>query len=409
GTSNLLVADTTNTFLGIGASPANGLLTIGGATTTAAGGIYFGTDVTLYRSAANQLATNDAFWLASDSTSTAQIQFGASADVRLYRGAANVLKTDDNFLVQTEIDSTTAFQIQNAASNPYLLVNTSGASISLGNTSIASTIQIGNTTGAVAQTINIGNNATASSQTTITIGSTIGTSPLTLQSGSTGITAKTTSTTAFILQKADGTGTILTADTSTGAITVAGTLTATNGLTISSGSLVTSSTGIYVTTLPASPVDGQEVYYQADATNGVVWHLRYNSSEATYKWEYLGGASLYNTAGNTSIPGTGVETATAAALVVARAGDYNVRVYTNGATFSYTANVSFGANSTDASNNGCGAYQTDGGGGGWPLWCEGKYNVASNGTTVSSWILQNSGGALNFGTNKIWITPIRIN
>lgn len=46
------------------------------------------------------------------------------------------------------------------------------------------------------------------------------------------------------------------------------------------------------TTLPGSPVDGQEIYYQADVTNGVVWHLRYRAGASTYKWECLGGARL---------------------------------------------------------------------------------------------------------------------
>jgi len=49
----------------------------------------------------------------------------------------------------------------------------------------------------------------------------------------------------------------------------------------------------FVTTLPSSPVDGQEVYYQADGTNGVIWHLRYRTASAsTYKWEYVGGTAL---------------------------------------------------------------------------------------------------------------------
>ena len=85
-------------------------------------------------------------------------------------------------------NSTTAFQVQNAAGNNYIQVDTSGANLYLGNTGIASTIQIGNTTGAVAQTINIGNNNTASSTTTVTIGSTIGSSAVTIQSGTGDIT-----------------------------------------------------------------------------------------------------------------------------------------------------------------------------------------------------------------------------
>lgn len=49
-----------------------------------------------------------------------------------------------------------------------------------------------------------------------------------------------------------------------------------------------------VTTLPTSPVDGQECYYVADATNGVLWHLRYNAGSASaYKWEFVGGGDRH--------------------------------------------------------------------------------------------------------------------
>src|SRR4051794_40571617 len=48
-----------------------------------------------------------------------------------------------------------------------------------------------------------------------------------------------------------------------------------------------------VTALPASPYNGQIVDYLADATNGVVWRLRYRSASASaYKWEFVGGAPL---------------------------------------------------------------------------------------------------------------------
>ena len=48
-----------------------------------------------------------------------------------------------------------------------------------------------------------------------------------------------------------------------------------------------------VSSLPMSPVDGQEVYYLADATAGVVWHLRYRAaSPSAYKWEVVGGGEL---------------------------------------------------------------------------------------------------------------------
>jgi hypothetical protein len=49
-------------------------------------------------------------------------------------------------------------------------------------------------------------------------------------------------------------------------------------------------------TLPSSPVDGQEVYYQASGTmntDGIVWHLRYDAASASsYKWEFVGGSKI---------------------------------------------------------------------------------------------------------------------
>jgi hypothetical protein len=51
--------------------------------------------------------------------------------------------------------------------------------------------------------------------------------------------------------------------------------------------------GGLVTALPASPIDGQEIYFVANAATGVVWHLRYRAASASaYKWEYVGGESL---------------------------------------------------------------------------------------------------------------------
>lgn len=48
-----------------------------------------------------------------------------------------------------------------------------------------------------------------------------------------------------------------------------------------------------VTTLPTAPTDGQEVYYVANATDGVTWHLRYRAASASaYKWEFVGGNDL---------------------------------------------------------------------------------------------------------------------
>lgn len=48
-----------------------------------------------------------------------------------------------------------------------------------------------------------------------------------------------------------------------------------------------------VTSLPLSPFDGQEVDFVADASDGVVWRLRYRSgSPSAQKWECIGGSPL---------------------------------------------------------------------------------------------------------------------
>jgi len=82
-----------------------------------------------------------------------------------------------------------------------------------------------------------------------------------------------------------------------------------------------------VTVLPVGAVDGQEVYYVADATNGVIWHLRYNAASASaYKWELVGGTPLNS---QSELEGSIVSTTAAVTtgepnLTVPLAGDYRI-------------------------------------------------------------------------------------
>lgn len=50
----------------------------------------------------------------------------------------------------------------------------------------------------------------------------------------------------------------------------------------------------YETSLPGSPLDGQEIYYAADGTDSIIWHLRYRSAARSGNgaWEFLGGPRL---------------------------------------------------------------------------------------------------------------------
>lgn len=81
----------------------------------------------------------------------------------------------------------------------------------------------------------------------------------------------------------------------------------------------------YVTSLPSSPVDGQTVVYAADATNGVMWTLRYRAaSSSSYKWEFVGGSNL-----SSSVAASANRTNTAygsltPSVTLPLAGDYEV-------------------------------------------------------------------------------------
>lgn len=80
----------------------------------------------------------------------------------------------------------------------------------------------------------------------------------------------------------------------------------------------------------AAPADGMQIFYLADATNGIVWHLRYRgSSSSAYKWEYLGGGALADdiaTGESTSSTSYVNLTTTGPSVTVPLAGDYEIRL-----------------------------------------------------------------------------------
>ena len=120
-----------------------------------------------------------------------------------------------------------------------------------------------------------------------------------------------------------------------------------------------------VTVLPSNPFDGQEVLYLADATNGVVWHLKYRKGSASaYKWEYVGGAPLVSQslAGVTSASiatSTWSAIASAPSITVPLAGDYDfinvAGVQPNTAAATVATGVKVGA--TEPAINTNAAYQ----------------------------------------------------
>lgn len=94
----------------------------------------------------------------------------------------------------------------------------------------------------------------------------------------------------------------------------------------------------FETSLPSPAVDGQEIYYRADSTNGRIWHLRYrnafNGGSATYPWEYIGGPAFVSSVKDGTISDSETTTSTSyTALATAGpsvalplAGDYEVTI-----------------------------------------------------------------------------------
>lgn len=85
----------------------------------------------------------------------------------------------------------------------------------------------------------------------------------------------------------------------------------------------------FVSALPGSPYDTQEIYYQsaAMATVGTAWHLRYRlAASGSYKWEFLGGGELnaVNTTAGTTTTGTTAAFGNTPTVTVPLPGDYYV-------------------------------------------------------------------------------------
>lgn len=85
-----------------------------------------------------------------------------------------------------------------------------------------------------------------------------------------------------------------------------------------------------VTALPLEPKNGQVVYFLADATNGIVWTLKYRANSASaYKWEVVGGSSLVAEVATSETTASGsyvALTTPGPSLALPLAGDYDVKI-----------------------------------------------------------------------------------
>lgn len=86
-----------------------------------------------------------------------------------------------------------------------------------------------------------------------------------------------------------------------------------------------------VTALPASPIDGDECVYVADATNGVEWRFKYKSVET--KWRFIGGPPLTSSIATSEARNNatfGDLTTAGPSVTVPLAGDYMIQFNVQG-------------------------------------------------------------------------------
>lgn len=96
-----------------------------------------------------------------------------------------------------------------------------------------------------------------------------------------------------------------------------------------------------------------EVYLEVDSTNGIMWHLAYESGEVTYKWRWIGGPPMFSevTTAETTASTTYAALATAGpSVALPRSGDYDVEIgfKQSALTIAGTAYMSYDIGATGA-------------------------------------------------------------
>jgi len=167
-----------------------------------------------------------------------------------------------------------------------------------------------------------------------------------------------------------------------------------------------------VTALPSAPADGFELVYIADDTNGVEWHLKYKSSETTYKWRVLAGPPLFaevTTDESTSSTTYTALTTAGPSITLPLTGDYDID---HGALIWATlantgVSMSYDIGGTGASDNDRAYYETQGSGGDLTPVISSRRKTGLTAVTLTSKYKTNAGTA---HIQRRWIRarPVRV-
>lgn len=179
----------------------------------------------------------------------------------------------------------------------------------------------------------------------------------------------------------------------------------------------------FVSSLPSSAADGQEIYYQSTtagtgggtsdsmATVGAAWLLRYRAaSSSNYKWEVIGGPPIFVSGSGTTTSSTTAWGATGPQITTPLAGDYQVEhvsgVFNSTAADYCWTSISIGG-STAASNSNTALSHVYGTNKWSPLVRTVKITSVGTGVVVQM-VHQVSSGTGNWDYRSLVLTPIRL-
>jgi hypothetical protein len=170
----------------------------------------------------------------------------------------------------------------------------------------------------------------------------------------------------------------------------------------------------FVTSLPSSPYDGQIIYYQVSASDGIIWQLRYNaSSSSSYKWEFIGGPPRLSTIGaneNRASTTYGDLATVGPSITVPLAGDYIITIgFTgNNGNANNIAYMSYQVGATSAIDADAVSYLSSVNAGSYASSTKPqlKTGIAASSAIVAKY--KTSGASVYFMDRFMQITPVRV-
>ena len=166
--------------------------------------------------------------------------------------------------------------------------------------------------------------------------------------------------------------------------------------------------------LPVGADSGQEIYYIASESLGIIWHLRYRpEASGSPKWEFLGGppllAAVDTNQSTTSVIPTWVTPPDALSLTLALPGTYDITIQAN------VWNVNSGF---------INSYDTYSVGGATPLKERGaasgvfagsaagikttRVTGITAGQTIAERVALDAAGTMNYNTRRLMAVPVRL-